>query len=281
MSGIEILWQAEALRKEAMYRTVALLPLVNGAVECLSQAIHSELPLAGSAACRELLETASIVYREFRLERSVAYDPFDIFWDNPDEPRHSRLLRYFIHPRAEHRCGPYLFGSFLRALDIVDPDFPVDDGWEVECEDEHIDLLITRDRDDGRYAIIIENKVNGAVDQKRQLQTYYEVLTGRHFKDKEIYVCYLPLRDGRPSPDSVGNIGNRLKVRTFKDHIVPWLKAVLRDKDNWPVGMAGDLRDNLKHYLDLIKWRLNEEKIMQMNERIFVTVQDSGTSGRA
>jgi hypothetical protein len=44
--------------------------------------------------------------------------------------------------------------------------------------------------------------------------------------------------------------------------------------------MTGDMRDNLKHYLDLIKWLLNKEKTIKMNERIFDALLIADAEGR-
>jgi hypothetical protein len=280
-SAVDILFEAEALRGEAKQRTVAVLPVANGAVQCLSQLINSEHPLTWSSECRKLLVTASGAYCDFRVKSSIAHDPFKIFWGNPDEPAHSRLLAYFIKPRAEHGCGPFLLSGLLRALKVSDSELPVDEHCEVTCEKGHIDLLVTRDGDDGKYALIIENKVNGAPDQPRQLQRYYEDVRRRGFKDEEIFPCYLPLRRGRrPSDDSAGSLLKRLRPTSFEEQIVPWLEGVLDDKGKWPANMSEGMCDNLKHYLDLIKWRLNQEKVMQMNERIFDALQAADKENR-
>lgn len=266
----EILCEIEARSLEGTTRALALLPVKNGAFECLAYVGRLQYPLAGSSICRTLLEAASSAFSKCKVERSLAYDPFDLFWDNPDEPRHSRLLAYFVNPRSEHTQGLYLLRLFVKALDILDPGFPVDEECNVSCEKGHIDLLICRDREDGKYALIIENKVNGAKDQESQLQRYFDQLRVRGFEEHQIYVCYLPLRPGSPSADSIGTIPKeRLWLRSFNNHIIPWLQCVLVDQVNRPVGMAEDMRDNLKHYLDLLMWRLNTEKIIEMKETIF------------
>jgi len=210
--------------------------------------------------------------------RNIAYDPFDIFWDNPDEPRHSRLLSYFVAPHAEHGCGLFLLRGLLSALKIGKIEFRVDDNCQVTREDQHIDLLITRDGSDSKYAIIIENKINGAVDQKKQLQTYYRVLRDRGFEDSQIFVCYLTLRGGSPSKDSAGS--TKVHLITFKQHIVSWLEGALRDTREWPANMSKGMGDNIRHYLDLIKWLLNQEKIMQMNEKILSALKMADNENR-
>ena len=114
--ALEILFEADARRAEAINRTVALLPIANAAVDCLSQVAHLDHPLAHASACRALLEAASSALGTFKVERSVAYDPFERFWRNPDERSHSRLLAYFINPLEEHGCGLYLLASSAKSV---------------------------------------------------------------------------------------------------------------------------------------------------------------------
>lgn len=281
MSAIEILSEAEARRKAAWKQTVALLPVLNGALECLSQVADHWTLLEASSVYRELLGATVRAHREFRIEHNIAYAPFEFFWDNPAEPRHSRLLGYFIDPRAEHGCGLFLLRSFFKQFDLVSPDLPLDEHCVVHPPEEgHIDLLVTRERPDGKYAVIIENKVNGAVDQDEQLQRYYEQLRRRGFGHEEIVVCYLTLRGGSPSVGSEGNIGDRLRLRSFLEHIVPWLESALTDKEDWPSGMRAGMCDNLKHYRNLIKRMLNNERAMQMNEKIFEALQRADKEDR-
>lgn len=91
----------------------------------------------------------------------------------------------------------------------------------------------------GKYAIIIENKICGAGDQPRQIERYIKSL-----KDKEnvpldnIWVIYLTKDgtlhdDGRPTSDSYNenakdfddfNIGDNLICINYHDDILPWLK---------------------------------------------------------
>ena len=69
-----------------------------------------------------------------------------------------------------------------------------------------IDILITREAAGERYAVILENKVNGAADTDAQLYKYVGYLkTERNFRD--VFVIYLPLRERvMPSADSLGDI---------------------------------------------------------------------------
>ena len=54
----------------------------------------------------------------------------------------------------------------------------------IDC---YIDCYILSDN----YAIIIENKINGASDQWKQIQRYIEATKKRQYSDDKIYVIYL------------------------------------------------------------------------------------------
>ncbi|MDY4629000.1 MAG: PD-(D/E)XK nuclease family protein, partial [Prevotella sp.] len=62
---------------------------------------------------------------------------------------------------------------------------------EIKVESEHIDVLIY----DGVKYIIVENKVNHACDQDRQLVRYIDSLNS-----KDIYVLYLVRSDNDKDP---------------------------------------------------------------------------------
>jgi hypothetical protein len=86
------------------------------------------------------------------------------------------FLKYLGHPFAD--------------LELIKP--------VITAEEARIDLLI-RDRD---YSIIIENKINGAVDQDEQLQRYVDKLKTAKVVEDHIYILYLTAEGGSPSESS-------------------------------------------------------------------------------
>lgn len=69
----------------------------------------------------------------------------------------------------------------------------------VTTQDHYIDCLIS----DGKLSIIIENKVCGAVDQDKQLETYIYNQEQRGIPLNHIYLVYLTLTGGSPNPNSI------------------------------------------------------------------------------
>ena len=94
----------------------------------------------------------------------------------------------------------------------------------VTTQDHYIDSLIS----DDNMAIIIENKVCGAVDQNKQLETYIQDQEQRGIPLEHIYVVYLTLTGGSPATNSISKekiveLGLRYTERSYND-ILQWLQ---------------------------------------------------------
>ena len=50
-------------------------------------------------------------------KRQITDWPFENFWGNPHEPRHSKLLGYFIDPLQKHDCDYFLRRKLLEVLE--------------------------------------------------------------------------------------------------------------------------------------------------------------------
>ena len=246
---------------------------------------------------RRLWECSARTVARFQFERQETDWVFENFWGNPREPKHSKLLAYFLDPQEAHECGRFLLPKFLSILERAANESKdrnlkfaarfLTDGCTVAPESGgHIDLRIERERDDARFAIIIENKVNGAPDQFRfrksldreasQLEKYVERMLNRGFQPHEIYVFYLPLdgdRDARREDVNAitkGGSGATYTRITFKDHIGPWLKTALKD---WPEGLNSNIRDHLGYYARLITHLVNKNKPTEMDSEILKSIE--------
>ena len=148
---------------------------------------------------------------------------------NIHETAHSRILYKLLcaHGKEKHQ--------FLKMfLESVGLDIELDiNKVEIKVESEHIDVLIY----DGVKYIIVENKVNHACDQDRQLVRYIDSLNS-----KDIYVLYLVRSDNDkdPSENSLpAEIRQELeengtyKKISYQTHIFNWLrKCKETDTDN-------------------------------------------------
>lgn len=140
---------------------------------------------------------------------------------NIHETAHSRVLYKFL---CAYSRNPYEF--LLYFLDIVGLEKELDmDKVEIEVEHKGIDVLIY----DGNKYIIIENKVNHADDQDRQLSRYIEELPN----SKNVYILYL-VRFAKDKGPSESSLTAELKKKLEKEgrfykisyevHIRKWLE---------------------------------------------------------
>ena len=158
-----------------------------------------------------------------------------------------------------------LIESFLRKLDI-------NIQWKyaktkIEFNKDFIDGYLC----DEVHAVIIENKINGAYDQHKQIERYVDIVRNRNIAIENIYVAYLT-RDGskRVSSSSCSSelkekIGQYIECN-YRDHILPWLK-----EDVLPQCKLKDdvFVSAIKQYIDylngIFKQRVGDEK---MNEEV-------------
>jgi hypothetical protein len=275
-------------RKEGCFRVCEVLALDPTVSRFLQE--QENKPIAKPFST--LWENVSKIVKDSAVKRTIADWPFENFWGNPDEPKHSKMLAHFIDPDEKHGHG---YGkSFLKELLKVcgKTDLVVDDHCEVKSERDHIDILVIRKAQDGEnkdsnnnYAIIFENKIHGAIDQpgaegtRGQLDTYVEVINKKFkFEYTDIHVFYLPLRADK-DPDSVdkkaiiGKVGdNNYKKITFETEILRWLKnatdgktAALKDEG---------MRANLNHYKNLITYLINKNKESNMKIEILKQLEN-------
>ena len=148
---------------------------------------------------------------------------------NIHETAHSRILYKLLcaHGKEKHQ--------FLKMfLESVGFDIELNiNKVEIKVESEHIDVLIY----DGVKYIIVENKVNHACDQDRQLVSYIDSLNS-----KDIYVLYLVRSDNDkdPSENSLPaeirqelEENGKYKKISYQTHIFNWLrKCKETDTDN-------------------------------------------------
>lgn len=154
----------------------------------------------------------------------------DILGSN--ENSHTSILAEILRFR-QGASYPFLT-SFLEMC-LPDSDFTIA-APRVETQRQYIDALIWEEK---KYAIILENKINGAIDQKEQIARYVRAakeLCGIQDR-KRIFVVYLTA-DGRKKVESwsltnevkefLGPVDEKGSARfieiNYRDDILPWLK---------------------------------------------------------
>ena len=114
------------------------------------------------------------------------------------ENLHSDIMRSFLDPQESHNQGSLFLDTFIEMLSskgfaVNEEDYQ---NAEVVREEGRIDILIKDS--ESMHCIIIENKINNAIDQKRQIPAYYDYAIKEGYKVDAI--IYLPL-DENKKPD--------------------------------------------------------------------------------
>lgn len=127
----------------------------------------------------------------------------------------------------------------------------------VTTQDHYIDCLIS----DDNMAIIIENKVCGAVDQNKQLETYIQDQEQRGIQLEHIYVVYLTLAGGSPaassiSKDSIAKMRFRYTERNYND-ILQWLQKDVLYACHYHEKL---LTASVEIYIDRVRRMLGQEE---------------------
>lgn len=162
----------------------------------------------------------------------------------------------------------------------------------VTSEQMRIDLLV---RENGKYAIIFENKIYEAILQKNQIARYIKKLRQEGFNDEQIYVVFLPPYEYEPdicswqepqeccdscdrtvcqigsNPKIRENFKDRFKIVTFRDDIISWLKEEVvpncKQKEVYLYTAAMQYLDYLEGYFDL---RTNNKRMNMELEKFLI-----------
>ena len=215
---------------------------------------------------------------KYRKEREQKLGELPFFYNILEEVRvnenaHTRLLMHLLEyePARLH-----FFNYFEPKYKGFNP--PNISNPEITAEKHRIDGLIQ----DGKYAIIFENKICGAVEQKEQLGRYIEKCESLDYKKAQIYILYLFDRAGQePSEQTWGKCNpkdfkGRYLVLSYKDDIIPWLKDYLPTIGNEPKDKAdieGEpktelLRSGVCQYLDYLQKQFTNDKCSPMEKAL-------------
>ena len=198
-----------------------------------------------------------------------------------NENAHSRILRMFLQYDDGTKEYPIL-RKFLDIPKVKDVILNVEiKGCRFTNEQERIDLLI----ENASQAIIIENKIYGAVDQESQLERYIECVKMHGKKESNIYVVYLT-KDGEKSVDNSSFTQKAKKYLNYKESIdngrfiplsykydiLPWLEAIVLPNCTIKEDL---LISALKQYIDYLKNILGIRENNEQNIKIMKTIKDT------
>lgn len=145
----------------------------------------------------------------FKFEASTSvYNPMERFADyvSTKEIVHSKIIADLLNPKGGHQLGYGFLVMFLQTIGISVETKPAPSAENplhdvlvntesfapTDDSNGRIDILVTFDYNGKRYAIIIENKLNDAPDQPRQLARYNEYLNNLGYNESERFTVYIP-----------------------------------------------------------------------------------------
>lgn len=203
---------------------------------------------------------------DFNLESKLSsYNPLEyfVYQVREKEIRHSQILCDLLNENGPHDCKDLFLRTFLQ---MINCDVPEDCDICVEKErkilrvitqggDRSIDLVLSWKCYNKKYAIIIENKLNGAPFQPYQLDEYKLSMENEGYYVKKIVVIY----------DRKTSYGNGV-ISLCSSDIGNWLNSTLDicDKSNsayWGIKAYAQLVDNMA--IENINM-VNAESIIEM-----------------
>jgi hypothetical protein len=224
------------------------------------------------ALLNDLGALTKVDYEKRRLreiEEAPYFDALSFFKSN--EVIATEILAYLITPSAKHGASESFIRALLEVLGIPVSEQPLksvvvlhDSVCFTLKERKRMDILI-RFRDLEEYAIIIESKSHGAVDQPGQIDGYLRHLKSAYPNSRK-YLFYL--NDGQaPNPNSIatedwehGVADGTCHPKEYESIITSWIDACLAKS------RPQKLRDFLQSFRKFVG--ITEESTVKVSKEI-------------
>lgn len=184
-----------------------------------------------------------------------------------NENAHSKFLIRLL----QHRPALVHFLSFLN--DQAETSFYFDTSAIkkplLTAEKMRIDGLI---REHGKYAIILENKIHGAIEQEHQIARYVDKCKSIGFQSEQIYILYLTRKPGDVVSSQTWGANYReedfhtryLKL-SYQSEILPWLQHYLDTLPDQEVFIQSAVVQYIDHLNSLFH---HQRKYSAMNKEL-------------
>ena len=200
---------------------------------------------------------------------------------------HSDIIKSLLDPKEKHNEGSKYLYIFIELLNKINPNTQIDkfhfENAIVKRERDNIDILITDEN--SKEAIIIENKINNAGDQIRQIPRYFNLLKKDKYKVEAI--VYLTL-DNSKSPAKKGWTKEEIKqnepilkiipsfdrngINLFKDWIIPSIIESNNSESLFLLKQYGNLIRHLNiNSMDTINLKKFHETLL-VNDNLQTTI---------
>lgn len=202
-----------------------------------------------------LLSQFGVVYKEEESKLPFQLNLLDDLKIN--ENAHSKFLIRIL----EYKPALIHFLQFLNDKTAFDFDIGKIKNPFLTAEKMRMDGLI---REQNQYAIIIENKIHGASEQKHQIARYIDKCINVGFQKNQIYVIYLTLhKDDEPTEQTWRNFKpedfhTRYIQISYRTEILTWLEkhiATLPPKEELFKSALIQYSDHIKSLVNIKKDR--------------------------
>ena len=188
-----------------------------------------------------------------------------------NENAHTRLLmRLLEYEPARQHFFNYLEGKGFASPKMSKP--------KITAERHRIDGLI---QEEGKYAIIIENKVCGAVEQGRQLEKYIDKCKKDLGDDlKKVYILYLVNSQGQaPSEQTWGkyepeSFGDRYKLLSYAEDIIAWIEKLQKNFEGKTDDESKSLQAGIAQYLDYLRLMFKIDEYSNKKKELTIYVEE-------
>lgn len=221
---------------------------------------------------RKKLSESNLLLSRFsevhRKERSKLPHNLNLLDDlKTNENAHSKFLIRLL----EHQPTLIHFLSFLNDRQGTTFSFNTDAIKKptLTAEKMRIDGLI---REQSKYAIIIENKIHGAIEQEHQLSRYIDKCKSIGFTTEQIYILYLTQKqEDIISPQTWGtkyqpeSFEKRYFKLSYQSEILPWLQQYLETLPAREIFIQSAVIQYIDHLNSLFH---NKRKYSAMNKEL-------------
>lgn len=222
------------------------------------------------------------VIEDFRIQRektelydSNRFNPFQFM--RTDEMGLSKIIAFLLDPKETHGQGDLFLNSFLKFINKRR--FLAYEKVNIYLEkptrgNRRHDIFIEGWLDNEiAWVISIENKLQGAEDQPKQMNDYAEDL--RSYDAESYFLIYLPIFGDNPSEKSISEnewkelVNNKKAMVLSASMIIKWLdntliiaSAVKQFCDDFKKYLSEDIMGSTQDSNELVECLLNNDKAL-------------------
>lgn len=200
---------------------------------------------------------------------------------------HSEIIASLLDPSSGHGCNTLFLQKFFKEIELetafdnsAEYEISIEYQINIEVENEpqwirRIDILITWNN----YAIIVENKLNNAVDQHNQLEDYYfavqketddKTIDWKKYASNKKYevkkVVYIPCDQIKKAPHF--KFDKKLLKEFYPSDLIKWL-------EDCKVGsVSGESNLAIVNYIELLKYMDIQNKNIMKARKLLSDLND-------